>query len=51
MRLVMNALGNCERLAKQRKVSTLALKDVEGQELIHDWQSKRPRLVKLRSQA
>jgi hypothetical protein len=47
MRLVMNALGNCERIAKQRKANTLGLKDVEGQELIHDWQSKRPRVVKL----
>jgi hypothetical protein len=51
MRLVMNALGNCERVARQRKTTILALKDVEGQELIHDWQSKRPRLVKLPRQA
>ncbi|WLT32260.1 AAA family ATPase [Geothrix sp. PMB-07] len=50
MRLVMNALGNCERIARQRKAGTLSLKDVEGQELIHDWQSKRPRLVKLQRQ-
>ena len=50
MRLVMNALGNCERLARQRKVAALALKDVEGQEIIHDWQSKRPRVVKLQRQ-
>lgn len=47
MRLVMNALGNCERLARQRKVAALDLKAVEGQEIIHDWQSKRPRVVKL----
>jgi hypothetical protein len=50
MRLVMNALGTCERIARQRKAAQLALADMEGQELVHDWQAKRPRVVRLARQ-
>ncbi len=45
MRLVLNALANCERIAKARRAGQLGLADVDGQELIHDWQ-RRPATAK-----
>lgn len=49
MREVMNALAVCERLAKQSKAKTLSKADMEGQELTYDWQSRKPRVLKLRA--
>lgn len=49
MRLVMNALANCERIGKPRKLQEVTLADLDGQELIHDWKSRTAnRVVKLR---
>ncbi|WLT30755.1 AAA family ATPase [Geothrix sp. PMB-07] len=45
MREIMNALATCESIAKQRKVKTLSLSDLEGQQLTYDWQSRRPRIM------
>lgn len=46
MRGVMNAIATVESYAKRNGVQQVKLKDMEGQVLNHDWQSRRPRLVK-----
>ena len=45
MRLLLNGLRTCERMTETAKVRSLALADVEGKELIHDWTSKKPGTV------
>lgn len=49
MREVMNALAVCERVAQQSKVKSLTKADMEGKELTYDWQTRKPRVLKLRS--
>lgn len=47
VREVVNAIGAIERQAKRNKLKTVALADMAGQVLTHDWQARRPRLVKV----
>lgn len=47
MREIMNALAICESTARQRKVKSLALADLEGAQLTYDWQARRPRVLNL----
>jgi hypothetical protein len=46
MRGIVNAISNIEQHARRNKMPRVGLVDMAGQELIHDWQSRRPRLVK-----
>jgi len=46
MREIMNALAIVERLGKLNGKSMVALTDMVGQVLTHDWQARRPRAVK-----
>lgn len=46
MRGIVNAISNIEQHARRNKMARVALADMAGQELIHDWQSRRPRVVK-----
>jgi len=48
MRLVLNALAVCERVAKARKAKLITLAEVDGQELIHDWQARPLKQAKVR---
>jgi len=46
MRDIMNAIATVENTAKRNGATQVALADMAGQSLTHDWQSRRPRLVK-----
>lgn len=47
MRGVLNALARVEAEAKLRKAKQMTLADMAGKELVPDWQSKSPRVVRL----
>ncbi len=42
MRLVLNAIATCERLAKANGLKSITADHIAGLELAHDWQSRRP---------
>lgn len=46
MRDIMNAIATIENTAKRNGATTVSLADMAGQSLTHDWQARRPRLVK-----
>lgn len=46
MREIMNAIATVENTAKRNGATQVTLADMAGQSLTHDWQSRRPRLVK-----
>jgi DNA transposition AAA+ family ATPase len=46
MRLVLNGLAACERVARLRKTKTVGLAEVKDVELVHDWQSRKPQTLK-----
>jgi hypothetical protein len=46
MRDIMNAIATVENTAKRNGASKVTLQDMAGQSLNHDWQARRPRLVK-----
>jgi len=43
---VINAIAAVEHQARRNKAQTVALADMAGQELVHDWQAGRPQIVK-----
>ena len=46
MREIMNAIATVENTAKRNGSTKITLADMAGQSLTHDWQARRPRLVK-----
>jgi DNA transposition AAA+ family ATPase len=46
VREILNAIATVERTAKRNGSATAALADMAGQTLIHDWQTRRPRVIK-----
>lgn len=46
VREVMNAIATCEQQALRNGKTEVALQDMAGQVLTHDWQARRPRMVK-----
>lgn len=46
MRHVMNAIAVIESFAKRNGTTTVTLADMNGQVLTHDWQARKPRVVK-----
>lgn len=46
MRDIMNSIATVENFAKRNGAKTVCLADMSGQTLNHDWQVRRPRLVK-----
>ncbi len=46
VREVLNAIATCERTAQRNGSSTIGLHDMAGQVLTHDWQARRPRIIK-----
>ncbi|MDP2153840.1 MAG: ATP-binding protein [Methylotenera sp.] len=46
MRDIMNAIATIENTAKRNGATNVTLADMAGQSLTHDWQSRRPRIVK-----
>lgn len=46
MRDIMNAIATIENTAKRNGATQVTLADMAGQSLTHDWQSRRPRVVK-----
>lgn len=46
MRDIMNAIATVENTAKRNGAKKVTLQDMAGQSLSHDWQARRPRLVK-----
>jgi DNA transposition AAA+ family ATPase len=46
MREIMNAIAICERTAKRNGITKIGLQEMAGQTLTHDWQARRPRVVK-----
>ena len=46
MREIMNAIATCERVAKRNQKTAITLQDMAGQTLTHDWQARKPRVVK-----
>lgn len=46
MRLVLNGLAACERVARMRKVKVVGLAEVKDVELVHDWQARKPQALK-----
>jgi DNA transposition AAA+ family ATPase len=46
MREIMNAIATCERTAHRNGTDKIALSDMAGQTLTHDWQARRPRVIK-----
>lgn len=46
MRDIMNAIALIENMAKRNGATAVCLADMAGQTLNHDWQARRPRLVK-----
>jgi hypothetical protein len=49
MRLVLNGLAACERVAKLRKTKVVGLAEVKDVELVHDWQARKPQVLKPQS--
>jgi DNA transposition AAA+ family ATPase len=47
MREILNAIATVERTAKRNGQNQIALEDMVGQVLTHDWQVRKPRAVKL----
>lgn len=47
MRPICNAIAGIEAHASRNKLPKVRLADLAGQELCHDWQSRRPQLVKV----
>lgn len=47
MRPICNAIAGIEAHASRNKLPKVKLADLAGQELCHDWQSRRPQLVKV----
>lgn len=46
MREIMNAIAICERTAQRNGIDKIGLPEMAGQSLTHDWQARRPRVVK-----
>ena len=46
MRLVLNGLAACERVAKLRKTKVVGLAEVKDVDLVHDWQARKPQALK-----
>lgn len=46
MRDIMNSIATVENIAKRNGAASVSLADMAGQTLNHDWQARRPRLVK-----
>lgn len=46
VREVLNAIATCERTAQRNSATKIALADMAGQALTHDWQTRRPRVIK-----
>lgn len=46
VREVMNAIATCEQLAMRNGKAEVSLQDMSGMVLTHDWQARRPRVVK-----
>ncbi len=46
MRDIMNAIATVENTAKRNGATQITLADMAGQSLTHDWQSRRPRIIK-----
>lgn len=46
VREVLNAIATCERTAQRNGAKNIALADMAGQALTHDWQARRPRVIK-----
>lgn len=46
MREIMNAIAICERTAKRNGLPQIGLQEMAGQTLTHDWQARRPRVVR-----
>lgn len=46
MREVLNAIATVENTAKRNGATKVSLADMAGQSLNHDWQARRPRMVK-----
>ncbi len=46
MREIMNAIATCERAARLNGSKTISLADMAGQTLTHDWQARRPRVIR-----
>ncbi len=46
MREIMNAIATCERTAQRNGLKQVGLGDMAGQTLTHDWQARRPRVVR-----
>ena len=46
MRLVLNGLAACERVAKLRKAKVVGLAEVKDVDLVHDWQARKAQPVK-----
>lgn len=46
MRQVMNAIALCENTAKLNGLKEISTKEMVGKSLVHDWQERRPRLVR-----
>lgn len=47
MRPICNAIAAIEAHAGRNKLAKVKLADLAGQELCHDWQSRRPQLVRV----
>lgn len=46
VREIMNAIATVEQTAKRNGKASAVLQDMAGQTLTHDWQARRPRMVK-----
>lgn len=46
VREVLNAIATCERTAQRNGANKITLADMAGQALTHDWQARRPRIIK-----
>lgn len=46
VREILNAIATCERSAKRNGAAKVGLAEMAGQVLTHDWQARRPRMVK-----
>ncbi len=46
VREIMNAIATCEQLGLRNGKDSVGLQDMSGMVLTHDWQARRPRMVK-----
>lgn len=46
MRLVLNGLAACERVARLRKVKVVGLAEVKDVDLVHDWQARKAQPIR-----